>query len=575
MRTSLLVVVLALAILPSPSEAGQQVSPGAPGTISGTVTSSDLGRPIRRATVTLTGLSPRAVRTTATDAEGRYIFEAVASGEYTLSAAKPGYLEMTLGARRPGPRTPGTVLTLGPGQKLDSVGVSLPRGSVIAGTVTDEFGDPALGVLVRALRFGYANGHRMTLQAGNATTDDLGAYRIPGLMPGEYLVAAAPRDTVASASANADADRARLEQVRAAGGSTAQRSQAVTPPTSRDGYVPSYFGGTAAPSSASPVRVSLGDQATAVDIQLMAMTTGTVSGVVTGPDGAPTAASVQLLDPLLPVAGLAVWFRNPGPDGRFSFAGLVPGQYLLRAQGTKTAGTVGGGSLTAVLSVQVTSGGQVDGSVILRRGVSVSGVLDLTSLASPVDRSRLRVQLLPVVGPSDWELPLARATVDPEGRFTISPVAPGAYRVGVDGLPSGWMLQSASFGSIDAADVDLEVESENISGGTVRLTSRTSELTGVVSNSQNGPVATQSVVLFPADPQLWLPQSRRIHLAQPAADGRYTLRELPAGDYRVAIVDPPESGEHFTAEYLARIVSTAFSVTLAPGAKTTQDLRTR
>jgi hypothetical protein len=254
---------------------------------------------------------------------------------------------------------------------------------------------------------------------------------------------------------------------------------------------------------------------------------------------------------------------------------LIPGQYVLRAQATKTPGTAGDSAYTAVVSVQVTPGGEVDGSVTLKRGVSVSGVLDLSTLAPPADRSRLRVQLLPIVGPADWELPMTRSTVDAEGRFSISPVAPGPYRVTVDGLPSGWLVESAAFGSIDAADVDLKVESENISGGVVRVTSRTSELTGVVATEDSQPVATHSVVIFPADRDLWLPQSRRIHVAQPAPDGRFVFRGLPPGDYRLAAVDPPESGEHFSADYLGRIVSSAVNVTLAPGAKATQDLRIR
>ena len=579
MRTPVLTVALALSTFLSltgstTSAARQQTQPTATGIIAGTLSSSDLGRPIRKATVTLTSVAAREGRTTVTDAEGRFVFEAVPPGDYSLSAAKPGYLEMTLGARRPGPRVPGIPLTLAAGQKLDQVALSLPRGSVIAGTVTDEFGDPAMGVSVRALRFGYMNGHRITQPAGNATSDDLGGYRIPGLMPGEYVVAAVPRDTVANASANADANRARLEQVRAAG-VTRTGPGRVAPPINPDGYVPSYFGGTASASGAAKVRLSVGEHANATDIQLISMKTGKVSGLVTTPDGASTMASVQLVDPEMPIAGLAVWFRNPGANGRFSFDGLIPGSYVLRAQATKSTGAAGDGVLSAVVSVQVPAGGDVDAPVTLKRGVSVSGVLDVTSLPSPADRTRVRVQLDPIAGPADWELPLTRAAVDAEGRFTISRVAPGAYRISLSGLPPGWSLESASFGSIDAADVDLDVGSDNVSGGVVRLTSRTGELAGVVTNTDNEPVVTHSIVLFPSDRELWLPQSRRINITQPGADGRYVFRGVPAGEYRVAAVDPPEGGEHFSAEYLARISSFAVNVTLAAGVKTTQDLRVR
>ena len=40
--------------------------------------------------------------------------------------------------------------------------------------VTDEFGDPAFGVPVRAIRFVFENGQRRAQTAASATTDDLG-----------------------------------------------------------------------------------------------------------------------------------------------------------------------------------------------------------------------------------------------------------------------------------------------------------------------------------------------------------------------------------------------------------------
>ncbi len=281
MRTSLLAVV-AICGFAVPSWAGQQTPPADTGTLTGKLTSADSTAPIRKAQIKLVTVPPYATITTVSDAEGRYEFNAVAPGDYILSAAKPGYLEMALGASRPGPGVAGTIVTITAGQKLD-VSFALPRAGVITGVVTDEFGDPAMGVPVRAMRFAYSNGQRIARPAGNAATDDLGAYRIPGLMPGDYVVAAVPRDTVASRSASAEA--ARLQQVRAAGNTTAQRPQVTEAYSLRSGYVPSYYGATSEPSAASPVRLGLSEQATAVDIQLVAMKTGTVSGVVTGADG--------------------------------------------------------------------------------------------------------------------------------------------------------------------------------------------------------------------------------------------------------------------------------------------------
>ena len=71
-----------------------------------------------------------------------------------------------------------------PSQKIADITLRMMRGSVITGTVIDEFGDPAYNVPVRAMRFYYDNGHRALTAGGNGTTDDRGVYRIAGLPAG-------------------------------------------------------------------------------------------------------------------------------------------------------------------------------------------------------------------------------------------------------------------------------------------------------------------------------------------------------------------------------------------------------
>ena len=125
---------------------------------------------------------------------------------------------------------PGTPIRLGAGENIERVMLRIPRGGVISGVITDEFGDPALGIPVRAMRFTFTNGERTAYPAGNVVTDDLGGYRIAGLMPGDYVVSAVPRDNVAAASAQADVVRDRMAQVAAAGGHGTRR-----PPRTRAG----------------------------------------------------------------------------------------------------------------------------------------------------------------------------------------------------------------------------------------------------------------------------------------------------------------------------------------------------
>ncbi len=51
----------------------------------------------------------------------------------------------------------------GKGRRITSIDFSLPRGSVIAGRVTDEFGQPLVQAQVSARRFRYTENGQRTL----------------------------------------------------------------------------------------------------------------------------------------------------------------------------------------------------------------------------------------------------------------------------------------------------------------------------------------------------------------------------------------------------------------------------
>lgn len=68
--------------------------------------------------------------------------------------------------------------------------ISVPRGGVIAGRVLDEFGDPVTGAQVVPMRSVFQQRRRQLQQAGNAQSNDIGEFRLFGLMPGQYYIAA-------------------------------------------------------------------------------------------------------------------------------------------------------------------------------------------------------------------------------------------------------------------------------------------------------------------------------------------------------------------------------------------------
>jgi len=548
------------------------------GVISGTLTSADAAQPVRKATVRLTSAAPRLSLVATTDGDGRFEFTKVPAGEFTLSASRPGYVDTVLGARRPGATSPGTLVRLAAGQKLENVSWTLARAGLIAGTVVDEFGDPAFNLQVRTVRFVYTNGFAQLINAGSATTDDRGMYRVAGLMPGEYLVSAVPRETVMAMADQAEFVRDRIAQTQAATAAAGRESNTVPPPPppSPIGYVAIYH--PAAPSGALAQRVQVGpsQEVHGIDIRLQLVRTVTVTGAITSSEALPQ-TRLQLIDASMPMSGVGVWFRDAKADGTFAFPGVVPGQYILKGFGTPGGqpGTAGG-EMWGSVEVSVSETGTSPVSLRMRRGVTVTGSMNLEGLPASFVATRARVSLVPVASATDWEMASVPMTPAESGQFSARNVLPGMYRVSVTGLPDGFTLASAVFDGRDAADHHLRIDgSDDVTNGRLTFTTKTGSISGGVTNTSGAPVADRAVVLFPSDRALWLPQSRRIHLVLPSPDGRYSFRGLPPGEYHLALVLDPDPGRLPDPEWLKLLVPGSESIKLGEGETRAQDLRVR
>ena len=112
----------------------------------------------------VSGVGLRESRVATTDAQGRFEVRELAAGRYTLTASKGGFVTLQYGQRRPGES--GTPLELGDAQTLDKLIIGLPRGSVISGRITDEFGEPVVNAAVTAWRYAFVGGTRRLVRAG-------------------------------------------------------------------------------------------------------------------------------------------------------------------------------------------------------------------------------------------------------------------------------------------------------------------------------------------------------------------------------------------------------------------------
>src|SRR5688572_23013331 len=164
-----------------------QVS-GQTATVSGTVVKQGTGEPLSKAQVTIGSIDgPSFVATT--DADGRYSIPNVPPGQYRIRATRTNHVPAEFGDRAA--NGCGIPVTLVAGQRMTDARIAMLPAGVITGRLYDSDREGMPGVSAHALKYAYENGNRILTVVQTVQTNDLGEYRLYGLAPGRYYVAAA------------------------------------------------------------------------------------------------------------------------------------------------------------------------------------------------------------------------------------------------------------------------------------------------------------------------------------------------------------------------------------------------
>lgn len=566
--------------------------------ISGVVLSDDAQpRRLRRARVTLGGAELPGPRTAITNDDGAFSFERLPAGRYTVHAAKDAYVTMHYGAARP--ERPGAAIALRD-RETQQIVLRLPRSAVITGTITDVDGQPAAGVTVTAGSYRYvpAAGERRLgpAGAGSATTDDRGVYRIYGLAPGEYFVAALVRPTgppVGDLVALSPEDiRRALEDVRnrqsrrsppppASAVAAAEPSRSVT-------YAPVFFPGTASMGQAVAVTVGAGEERAGVDLQLQYSPTARIEGTVASPHPGVRAVMVSVVPTDQSSGAPSFEFRSTSarPDGRFTLMGVTPGRYTLVAQAmvprpadASAQRSAPAGMLWSAMEIAIDGQDLTDVALTLQPGLTISGRVAFEGTRPLPALSGLRVNLPVAQTGMGASRALGPIQLDADGRFTIEGIVPATYRIasaiqGVRSPIGAWWLKSIAIDGREMLDSPLDIR-QSSDAAVVTFSDRASELTGAVRDAQGAAAHEYTVIAFGVRPASWFANSRRVAGVRPSADGRYTIHNLPPGEYFVIASTDVEQGEWFDPALLKRLAAEASRITLAEYERRTHDLSVR
>ena len=503
------------------------------GTVSGRITAADSGKPLRRARVTLVPATQPAggpAITANTNAAGQFEAKEVPPGSYFVAATRSGYLGLQYGQRRS--REKGLSVEVRAGVIVERIDVELPRGGVLAGTVSDELGEPYPGVRVEALCLRYDRGRRVPFPAGVATTDDRGWFRISGLEPGNYYVSASSAETWWT-----------------------EKKEAW-------GYASTYF--PSAPNEhGRPIALGASAIKSGIHLALQASRAVRVSGRILRETG----------DPVPPGSGVSLAYSYPGvimtagtrstrtdATGAFEFRNVAGGSYMVSAAGASHAVTVAGEEISNLLLVS-------------RTGSTVNGTL-LTDEGTPPPFSTQGVRVL-LDAPFGNVLGTVRVVqMDTDWSFKLQNLG-GPFLFRLIGLPDGWMLQSVRLDDHDITDVpwDAPTGGREFSGLTMVVTRKAGTVGGTVAESNDKPTGAATVLLFADDPGLWIPGSRVVRTTRPGADGRFSITGLPGGTYRAVALDFVEEGQWESADFLEQVRGEAKRFVLEEGREETIALK--
>jgi protocatechuate 3,4-dioxygenase beta subunit len=536
-----------------PRDAVARELPKGTAIMAGRVTTSDTGLPIRRVQVhalLVGGVAAARALTATTDVDGRWRLQNLPAGEYQINAAKAGYVNASYGQQSP--QDPGKRVSLADGQTLDKIDLIMPRGGVVAGRITDEFGEPLANAQVQVQRYQYGPGGEKQLMfaqsgvQGQIMTDDLGQFRAFGLMPGEYVVSASIRSFNAG-SANVDADR--------------------------DGYPPTFYPGTPSVAEATAVTIAPGEEA-AVQFSLVPARLARISGRVVDSQGRPATNTMVMLSS---GSGAGVSVNAGGQvrgDGTFVLNGVPPGEHSLVVRPQPR--NMGDEPEFAAMPLSVGGDDIEDLTITTSRGVMLRGrVVFEGAAARPTGgQNQLRVfaqstesqRAAFAVGSND----AANGTVAADGSFQLrAGFGKVLFRVGAQ----GWTLKSVTIDGEDVTDTPYDASA---GGGALRivLTDKTQTVSGAV-ESRNQPARGSYVIIQPEADMVAAAAQRYSRVARPDESGRYTVNGLPPGRYVAAAVESLSQGTEWSPAFRQMLLGSGESFTLTEGQTLALNLRLR
>ena len=527
---------------PSAFAQSAQAAPASGYSIAGTVVNAVTAEPVRWATVAvLSEADNHTVASVETDNEGRFALEGLAAAKYPLTASKRGFLTAFYDQHDEGYNT---AIVTGADQETGNLIFRLSPGAALHGVVTGDGGDPVEGA--KAMLFLKPHNHNpgaRIIEAGEAVTDDTGAYEFDDLAAGAYFLGVKAEPWYAL-HPSTSGQRQRPESDLTAALDVA--------------YQVTFFDSTTDESSATSIVLTGGSREEA-DINLRAVPALHI--LVQVPQehqelhelSSPPGLKQTIFGTQIPSETLLN--RNPTASDVAEFTGVAPGHYELTQ-----------GDPPRIVELDATTCQQVDPALGIPT-VTVSGSLRaISGFALPENLSVILSPIDSTQGQAPLQANGARGSftfdVVPTGVWKLTTLSPGKT-LSVSSIISDGRVQTGNLLMVRDKPVQIEA---TVSVGETRVEgfARNSEVPGARStvigvDKNNKGVPGVMVVLVPRNPVVHGDLFRR---DQSDSDGSFSLLDVAPGEYTVVAIEDGWELDWARPEVIGRYLAKGIAVTV-------------
>lgn len=485
--------------------------------VEGSVINIQNSRTVPRAAVTLLHLKGTGSKSSRADDHGHFIFKNVEPGIYRLTAERQGFFS---DERK---REYQPTFEVAAGDHVKNVPVRLMPAALVSGEILDEYNDPVQDVEIRLLVIQMRLGQMYLRVAGKTMTDDRGQYRIAGLHPGKYYVAAEYKSKALATLASIIENVTALQNMNTDKRGNPTKVEMPKVPDPAYTYPPLFYPSTSDFQQAQSLKLNPGDEMDANFLLISAPVVSIRGKVVNGVTGRPPKGASVSAYWTTYMEGDGLPALVSAEDGTFEIRGVAPGTYTLRANFTEE-NQVYAGEQTVEVGNEGAQNVQIAAlpDFVAAGHVAVAGVL----------QKPIRRVLIEFAG--EGLMPRIRANASsPEFTFEAQLRPDRRYFASIRNLPEDYYLKSLAFSGHEVPPDNVVVSGRR---GDMEIVVSPSggHIEGLLLDAR-GQRTRGSILLVPDMPQPGPADLFRRTSA--GSTGEFTIRGVAPGSYRLLALE--------------------------------------